>query len=582
MQRKPRQPKQPTKAEILAHAENLRGELGRRHLLDFIKYTFPAYCAEWFHIEVCEKLEQFFEKVERRERPRLIIEAPPQHGKSEIIARRFPAWIFGKRPDWQIIGSSYGSDRAELNSRDVQNIIESERYQAIFPHVKLDQHRSDIWNLTGHQGVYRAAGVGGGIAGWGAHVFIIDDPVRSRADANSPTIQGAIWRWFIGDVQDRLAVTNGGIVIMMTPWSEGDPGGRIRDAMLKGGDKYEILSYPAIAEEDERHRKRGEALAPGRTPIDKLIEIRDSYYKLGGGEEWLSKFQCRRQPTSGRCFFVVEGDEPNDKVLRRFEAQVITPKRGDLYVVERDKQWEFREEAGLDALRVWEQPLKGYSYVGGVDIAGGRDIGDTGDTDCSIISMWRRGIEDCICRELGYRPKVTIGTADKPAKVMMWRGRIDLPLLAWKIVEIGQWCNLAQFLIERNAIGEGVLDFLKQIYLIERLLRDTTLGDIRERTSSKLGLFTDSNKPALISDLKQGLREDRFDCWDAEALFEYRHFVSRDGKLGAEHRYHDDIVIADALACRAHLKAPWLRPGNLRRVEQPRIEVRPISKLTGY
>ena len=99
---------------------------------------------------------------------------PPRSGKSELFSRAFPAWAFGKNPNLQIIASSYSSDLSTRMNRDVQRIMMSEKYEEIFPETKLNSKRvvtvtqnalrnSEIFEIVGHTGAYRSAGVGGGI-----------------------------------------------------------------------------------------------------------------------------------------------------------------------------------------------------------------------------------------------------------------------------------------------------------------------------------------------------------------------------------------------------------------------------------
>src|SRR5699024_7208775 len=134
--------------------------------------------------------------VEAGKQPRLIIQAPPRSGKSELFSRRFPAWAFGQNPNLQIIAASYSTDLASRMNRDVQRIIDSEEYAGIFPETKLNSvnvatvsgkalRNSEIFEIVGHAGAYRSAGVGAGITGMGADIGIIDDPVKDAKEANS-------------------------------------------------------------------------------------------------------------------------------------------------------------------------------------------------------------------------------------------------------------------------------------------------------------------------------------------------------------------------------------------------------------
>lgn len=145
----------------------------RENLLAFVLYTMPTFEANWHHRLFCEKLERFV----RGEIPRLLIETPPRHGKSQLVSRHLPAFIFGRNPCANIISCSYSADLASMMNRDVQRIIDSPAYARLFPETKLGssnarttgawQRNADLFEIVKHGGTYRSAGVGGGITGMG-------------------------------------------------------------------------------------------------------------------------------------------------------------------------------------------------------------------------------------------------------------------------------------------------------------------------------------------------------------------------------------------------------------------------------
>ncbi|MBZ0293356.1 MAG: terminase family protein, partial [Anaerolineae bacterium] len=167
--------------------KQVRIELGRRTLLDFIRYTKPDYQVNWHHRLICNYLDRFI----ARDIENLMLFMPPRHGKSEIVSRRLPAYILGKMPDSEIIANSYSADLASRMNRDVQRIIDSLEYRELFPETQLFGRNvrtiadgsylrnSDIFEVVGKRGVYRSAGVGGGIVGMGFHYGIIDDPIKN-------------------------------------------------------------------------------------------------------------------------------------------------------------------------------------------------------------------------------------------------------------------------------------------------------------------------------------------------------------------------------------------------------------------
>ena len=159
-------------------AELAERVLARRRFLPFVKRMNQKYDAGWVHEDICERLERFSQAVVEKKSPRLMLLLPPRHGKSELASRMFPAWHLGRNSDHEFIACSYNLDLARTFSRRVQQVIDSTKYQSVFPAIKLaDDNRSiENWALSNNEGAYVAAGIGGPITGKGAHVVCIDDP----------------------------------------------------------------------------------------------------------------------------------------------------------------------------------------------------------------------------------------------------------------------------------------------------------------------------------------------------------------------------------------------------------------------
>ncbi len=102
------------------------------------------------------------------------------------------------------------------------------------------------WETAAGGGV-KAVGVGAGVTGFGAQLIIIDDPVKSRADAESETLREKVWDWYRNDLYTRLE-PNGSIILIQTRWHEDDLAGRLLNDMADGGDQWEVVNLPALAE----------------------------------------------------------------------------------------------------------------------------------------------------------------------------------------------------------------------------------------------------------------------------------------------------------------------------------------------
>src|SRR3990167_9739884 len=201
-----------------AKKELAKRELARRKLSWFVKYSFDDYRESWHHKVIFKKLEA----VERGEVRKLMIFVPPRHGKSEICSINFPAWFFGRNPKKSIIASSYNSDLAISFGRKARNIVDSAEYKHLFPRVTLaeDSKAAGQWN-TNQGGEYTAVGIGGGTTGRGADVFLIDDPVKDKQEAESFTIQDRNIGWYRAVARTRLT-PQGAVVVIQTRWHDKD------------------------------------------------------------------------------------------------------------------------------------------------------------------------------------------------------------------------------------------------------------------------------------------------------------------------------------------------------------------------
>ena len=288
-------------------------ELSRTNLMAFVKATMPSYDIGWVHREICGQLMRFFVKVKKKESPRLIITMPPRHGKSQLVSRHFPSWGLGVDPDTSIIAASYSASLAKRFNKNVQNIIESDIYREIFPNTSFTERSEKVrfvkrrktyvktmefFEVPGFEGSLRSVGVEGGITGMGADILIIDDPFKDRKSADSPTVRESVWDWYTSTAYTRLS-PGGGVLVTVTRWHEDDLVGRLVEAMKQeGGDQWEIINYPAIAERDEPHRKKGEALHPGRYPLEMLLRIKHNI----GSYDWGSLYQQHPTPRGGGIF----------------------------------------------------------------------------------------------------------------------------------------------------------------------------------------------------------------------------------------------------------------------------------------
>lgn len=197
-----------------------------------------------------KKLEKFVEDVREGRSPRLIICLPPRAGKSELTTKKFPAWALGNNPDWEMIIASYSSDLAEEFSRICRNTFRTHQ-ETFGEKLAADSNSVKEWGIEGKRGKLVATGVGGAATGKGAHIAIIDDPIKNREEAQSGLKRQRVIDWYKSTIRTRLA-PGGGLIVIQTRWHDQDLAGYLMDEMATGeGETFETIILPAIAEEND-------------------------------------------------------------------------------------------------------------------------------------------------------------------------------------------------------------------------------------------------------------------------------------------------------------------------------------------
>lgn len=262
-------------------------------LAEYAKRVYPAFqCPPHLRV-IAEKLEA----VERGEIKRLMIFAPPRHGKSLLTSTCFPAWYLGRHPDRSIIFASYAQELASDFGRKVRNMVDSPEHASVFPSCRLSRDSSATQRFdTTSGGSYFAVGRGGSITGRGAHLLLIDDPLKDRAEADSATVRKALQSWHADVAYTRLQPPVGAEIIINTRWHQEDLSGYLLKEHAQEG--WDVVSLPAIAEEDGPFRAKGEALWPERFPVEQLHSIR----RLVGSASFASLYQQRPSAAEGAIF----------------------------------------------------------------------------------------------------------------------------------------------------------------------------------------------------------------------------------------------------------------------------------------
>lgn len=242
-------------------------QAAQNNLIGFATVIDSKYEASWHHKLIAQELQSAYESVCRGERARIILELPPRHGKSDLATLKFPAWVLGRSPAMPIIVTSYAADLAADFGLSTKDLMNSDVYQQLFEtRLREDAKARAKW-LTQDGGGYTAVGVGGPITGKGFAIGIVDDPIKNREDADSPVVREALWKWYRSTFLTREN-GNGAIIVIMTRWHDDDLVGRILTS--EGADQWKVIKLPAIAEQDEPYRNKGDALWPERYPLEVL------------------------------------------------------------------------------------------------------------------------------------------------------------------------------------------------------------------------------------------------------------------------------------------------------------------------
>jgi hypothetical protein len=244
----------------------------------FVRYIKDDYEMEWFHGYICEKLDEFAHGQIKK----LMILMPPQHGKSELATRLFPAYLLGLNPDLRIAITSYSDSIAGGFNRSVQRYIDQEKYNDLFPETLLNNSKifktnydnytrtEHKFEIPGKRGSLKAVGRGGSLTSEPVDIGIIDDLYKDRTEAKSMTVSQAAWDWYVDVFRTRFH--NGSQqLIMNTRWDENDICGRLLEEE-KG--QWEVIKFPAIRTEDVCNydpRQPGEALWESKHSTEKIM-----------------------------------------------------------------------------------------------------------------------------------------------------------------------------------------------------------------------------------------------------------------------------------------------------------------------
>ena len=225
---------------------------------------------------------------------RVIITMPPQEGKSQRASRRFPLWALTQNPELRFAICSYELGMARRWGRAIRDDINGHAAD-LGLRIREDLSAQHEWQLAGHEGGVYAAGVSGALTGRPVDVMVIDDPVKDREQADSPTYRERVWDWWSETAVRRLA-PGAPVVLILTRWHEDDLAGRLLAA--EDGHLWKVLSIPAQAETDDDPLGR----APGEFMLSARGRTTEQWQAIKTGaptRTWAALYQQHPAPVEG-------------------------------------------------------------------------------------------------------------------------------------------------------------------------------------------------------------------------------------------------------------------------------------------
>lgn len=344
-------------------------------LISYAAYQWPGYRDAPHHRLIARKLEA----VERGEITRLMITMPPRHGKSMLASEFFPAWYLGRNADHSVVMATYAQELADDFGRKVKNQIEDPAFGSIFSGVGLADDSKSVKRFhieengeaieggyehsLKQRGSFYAVGVGGPLTGRGAHLLLIDDPVKNREEADSELLRKKTKDWYTSTAYTRL-MPGGRVVIIQTRWNEDDLSGWLQLEHKHEG--WEVLNLPAID-------KDGKALWPEQYDVPALNRIKLAI----GARDWSALYQQEPTPEDGN-YFKADWLRPYEKAPALDTMRVYG---GSDYAVTKDGgDWTVHAVVGIDPegrmylLDLWRKQASSDVWV---------------EAFCDLVKQWK-------------------------------------------------------------------------------------------------------------------------------------------------------------------------------------------------
>ena len=283
----------------------------------------PEMTWHWPHLSY---VRQHLDLLTSGETDRLMVFCPPRHGKTELVSVRYPAWRLGRNPATRVILGSYNQSFANKISRKARKVARQAGIR-----ISKERNTAAQWETLLGGGGFRACGVGSPPMGEGADLLVIDDPFKSREEADSPLRRERVWEWYSEDLLTRLE-PRGQIILINARWHQDDLSGRILESAE--AKRWKVVSLPAISEDcpespDPIGRPAGEPLCVERRSLEELEAIRTVMGEYGFAAAFQQHPQAREGGKFKLAYFTqFEDQTPANCTHVRYWDKAATPGGG--------------------------------------------------------------------------------------------------------------------------------------------------------------------------------------------------------------------------------------------------------------
>lgn len=255
-----------TQQDAARHLLKLRA--AEENFLGFVKLHYPNWELPKFHIKLIDALDRLekntltshfgLNEYNRRRTEKvpvrnILITMPPRHGKSTYGSVLFPAYFMARKPSRFLMSTSYNSQLATDFGRQVRDLCNEPLTSQAFSDFEMaqDSRAVDQWRTTVGGAAY-FIGVGGTTSGRAANLLLLDDPLKSREDAESATQRNKIWNYYVSALSTRLQPDQDNIppaqIIILTRWHPDDPAGRLMQTDDWKEGRWLHINFPAITD----------------------------------------------------------------------------------------------------------------------------------------------------------------------------------------------------------------------------------------------------------------------------------------------------------------------------------------------